>query len=148
MLKFFGVIFITIVASILLLVLDHFSTGHFLSSYLGSELVQTYAAILGFNIAATIFLLGQLFVIEEKVQSKSVFDKARKEIKQNAYCLVISFALTIVLLTIKPAFIDNTSVYNNGGYYIINVLLLSLLGIAIFAIFEILNAAFSLSKRN
>ena len=146
MLRLLGLIFISLIISVAIVLVDIILPGNFLNSFMGGDFIQTFATIFGFNIAAIIFLLGQLFVIERTNQND--FPETRKEIKHNAYYLLISFFTTIILFTIRPDFIKEAIKWNdNFIFYLINVVVLTLFIIAIYAIIQVLEAAFMLKKK-
>jgi hypothetical protein len=110
--------------------------------------METFAGLVGFNIAAVIFLIGQLLNLEEKFRNKTVFVNTRREIKHNAYFLLSSFIVCLVLLIIRPGIKENISLSNNIFYYLDNILIITIFILSIFAIYEILKAVFLLSKND
>lgn len=51
--------------------------GSFLTQFIDENFIETLAALIGFNIASVIFLLGQLFIYEQ-ASSKELFPNTRK----------------------------------------------------------------------
>lgn len=147
MLRLIGLFFVSTVAASLLVFIDISLPGDFLNQFIGPEFMQMFAAILGFNFAAIIFLLGQLFNIDNSI--KDLFSGVKREIKHNAIYLLTSFSISLILLVIRPDLLPNPN-YNfmlNKFYYLVNIAIISMFIVALFAVYEILNSAFLLTKK-
>ncbi|TAJ15846.1 hypothetical protein EPO56_00695 [Patescibacteria group bacterium] len=142
--RLLGFIFVSIIFSVSVTAADYFLPGSYLGTFLDEHFIETFAALVGFNIAAVIFLIGQVMVLEEMY--KLYFDATRKEIKHNSYFLLSAFVISLLLLVFRPDFLVTESFVSNISFYTINALVISIFSLAIFAIFEILHAVFKLSK--
>ena len=129
----------------LVVVLDFYLPGSYLDSFLSNNFVEAFAALIGFNFAAVVFLLGQIASVERelKVEGDS-FSKTKREIRHNAYFMLFSFVFSIIVLVVRPDLNETLSFVGNQGYYVLNVVVLALFGLGVFAIYEILRSAFSL----
>ena len=83
-------------------------------------------------------------MLEEKHDTE--FLNTRREIKHNAYFLLSSFVICLLLLIFRPDYLIGVSLSANLPYYEFNVLILTVFELAIFAIFEILKAVFILGR--
>lgn len=144
--RILGFIFLSLLISISLVTLDFYLPGTYLTDFLSNHFIETFAGLIGFNIAAVIFLIGQLMNIEERFGGKSGFINTRREIKHNAYFLLSSFVSCLILLILRPSLQEKTPFKGNIFYYLDNILIIALFALAIFAIYEILRAVFLLSK--
>ncbi len=144
--RFLGFVFLTLLISTGIVTLDIIIPGKFLINFIDNHYIETFASLIGFNLASVTFLLGQLITIEATINKESIFDSTRKEIKHNAFFLIFSFIISLLLLTFRP----DIGVYEifrvNISYYVINTLVISIFLMALFAIFEILNSVFSIGK--
>lgn len=141
-----GYIFLSLFISVLIIIGDYFLPGSFLTRFLDNSFIETFAGLVGFNIAAVIFLLGQLIDLEKKIPETDIFQKTRREIKHNSYFLLFAFVASLILLIARPDLGIEQSFGINVMYYIFNVFILAIFGLAINAIFEILSAVFTLGK--
>ncbi len=141
-----GFIFVSLVIAAAVVSLDYALPGDYLNIFLDDHFIETFAALVGFNLAGVIFLVGQLLVIEGG--RDFAFENTRREIKHNAYFLLSSFGLSLLLLIFRPNFIESVSVKQNLVFYTMNVLILTLFTLVIFAIFEILQAVFRIKPSN
>lgn len=146
--RILGFIFLSLIISASLVALDFYISGTYLTDFLNDHFIETFASLIGFNIAAVIFLVGQLINIEDRLGSKSSFNNTKKEIKHNAYFLLSSFVISLILLIIRPNLQGVGELKDNVLYYIDNVLIITIFSLAIFAIYEILRAVFFLSKND
>jgi hypothetical protein len=146
--RILGFIFISLLLATCLVFVDFYLPGTYLDNFLDNHFMETFAGLVGFNIAAVIFLIGQLLNLEEKFRNKTVFVNTRREIKHNAYFLLSSFIVCLVLLIIRPGIKENISLSNNIFYYLDNILIITIFILSIFAIYEILKAVFLLSKND
>lgn len=144
--RFLGFVFISLLAGVALVALDFHLPGTYLDNFLNNHFIETFAALIGFNIAAVVFLVGQLMVIEQKFDGTLAHTRA--EIKQNAYFLLATFLFSIVLLVIRPDLnVQMPGFKTNLFYYIDNSLVLTVFTLAIFSIWEILHAVFLISNK-
>lgn len=143
--RILGFIFLSLIVATTLVTGDYYLPGTYLSNFLTNHFIETFAALVGFNIAAVVFLVGQLLGLEERYNAELA--NTRREIKHNAYFLLSSFLVSLVLLIIRPDLGANPSFSLNTFYYIDNVLVLTVFGLAVFAIYEILHAVFLLSSK-
>lgn len=146
--KFLGFLFLSLLLSSAIVVADFYLPGMFLDNFLSYSLIQTFATLVGFNVAAVIFLLGQIISVEKQSGQDGFFKETRKEIRYNSYYLLISFLLSLFLLIFRPDFSSLNSAGFEMLYYIINTLILALFILAIFSIYEILKGVFILGKGN
>ncbi|MBP9715062.1 MAG: hypothetical protein KBD52_01050 [Candidatus Pacebacteria bacterium] len=146
--RILGFIFLSLLLATGLVFIDFHLPGTYLNSFLRDHFIETFAGLVGFNIAAVIFLIGQLMNLEERFGGKNTFANTRREIKHNAYFLLSSFVSCLVLLIIRPDLKEVTSFYENIFFYVDNVLIITIFTLAIFAIYEILRAVFLLSKND
>ena len=146
--RILGFIFLSLLLSTGIVLVDFFLPGTYLSGFLNNHFIETFAGLVGFNIAAVVFLVGQLISLEDRVDSKIGFINTKREIKQNAYFLLSSFLSCLFLLIIRPDLKLDISLKNNIFYYVDNIIIMSLFILAIFAIYEILRAIFLLSKKD
>ena len=148
--RFLGFIFVGLVLSSLIVYLQTPFRGGFLDDFLNSGFLETFAALAGFNIAAVIFLLGQLMDLQKKIGNGASFEKSKKEIPQNSYFLLSAFALSFLLLSFRPDPISgyiysSSEALSNQIYYGLNVVIVCLFLLGMYSIFEILKAVFKLS---
>jgi hypothetical protein len=141
-----GYIFLSLFISVVIIIGDYYLPGSFLTRFLDNSFIETFAGLVGFNIAAVIFLLGQLIDLEKKMPETDTFQRTRREIKHNSYFLLFAFVASLILLIVRPDLGIDQSFGNNVIYYILNVFILAIFGLAINAIFEILSAVFTLGK--
>ncbi len=148
MMQILGHIFVSILVAIIIIVGDYYLPGSFLTSFIDNHFIETFATIVGLNITAVVFLLGQLIVVKEKLtNSRNVFENTIKQIKHSSYFLVISFLLSLVVLIFRPNLkLDDVRLGVNVVYYIMNGSLVMLFCLSVVSIFEILGAVFKLSK--
>lgn len=146
--RLLGFIFVSLLISIGISTLDFYLPGTFFTDFLNNNFIETFATLVGLNIAAVIFLIGQLTNIEERLAVKYSFINTKKEIKHNVYFLLSSFIVCLILLIIRPNFIENGSWNANIFYYLDNIFVISLFSLAIFAIFEILKTVFLLEEKD
>lgn len=147
MMQILGHIFVAIVVSTAVIIGDYFLPGTFLENFINSNFIETFASLVGFNIAAVIFLLGQLISIEDRFSDKDVFQSTRKEIKHSSYFLLVSFTLSLIILTLRPDLnVADMSLVANKAYFFLNGVSVALFYLAIISIFEILKAVFILGK--
>ena len=148
MMQILGHIFVAIIVSTVVIVGDYLLPGTFLEKFIDNNFIETFAGLVGFNIAAVIFLLGQLITIEDRSDDqRDTFRNTLQEIKHNSYFLLISFALALLFLVMRPDLNSvDTSLVSNKAYYLLNGLSIALFYLAITAIFEILKAVFVLGK--
>lgn len=147
MMQVLGYIFISIVLSAIIIVGDYFLPGSFLTKFLDGSFIETFAVLVGLNLTAIIFLLGQLISFEEKYKGNQLFEKTRKEIKQNSFFLFGSFCASLVLLIVRPDLDQqNISFLSNISYYLFNGIIIAIFILAMITIFEIIGAVFVLSK--
>lgn len=142
--RILGFVFLSLIFSVSVTAADYFLPGSYLTSFLDEHFIETFAALVGFNIAAIIFLIGQLMVMEESY--KVVFNGTRTEIKHNSYFLLSAFVVSLLLLILRPDFIEIGTLADNTWFYLINILVIAIFNLAIFSIYEILHAVFKLSK--
>jgi len=148
MIQILGYIFLSIILALGIVIADYFLPGTYLTSFLNDHFIETFAGLVGFNIASVIFLLGQLINLEERIKNKKVFENTRREIKHNSYFLLIAFLLSIVILIIRPDLNSvNSTFSNNILYFSLNTLVLVLFILGIVSIIQILSAAFVLGKQ-
>lgn len=142
-----GYIFISLTLSAIIVVGDYFLPGSFLIKFLDGSFIETFAVLVGLNLTAIIFLLGQLISFEEKYKSNQLFEKTRKEIKQNSFFLFGSFCSSLILLILRPDLNQQSiSFLSNISYYLFNGFIIAIFILAMITIFEILGAVFVLSK--
>lgn len=141
-----GYIFLSLFISTIIIIGDYFLPGSYLTRFLDSSFIETFAGLVGFNIAAVIFLLGQLIDLEKKIPESDIFKNTRKEIKHNSYFLLFAFVASLILLIARPDLGIDITFGGNIIYYIFNIFILAIFGLAINAIFEILSAVFTLGK--
>lgn len=147
MMQILGYVFLSILIAIGVVIGDYYLPGTFLTSFLDDHFIETFSGLVGFNIAAVIFLLGQLISLEERSTNKNAFENTKKEIKHNSYFLLISFLVSIIVLIFRPDIVSwDSSLLANKAYYIMNGLVVVLFCLAMASIFEILSAVFKLSK--
>ncbi len=144
--RFLGFLFLTILISAGIITVDILLPGNFLINFINNHYIETFASLIGFNLASVTFLLGQLITIEATINQESMFESTRKEIKHNAFFLIFIFVVALLLLTFRPD-IGITGRFDlNIAYYVVNTLVISIFLMALFAIFEILNSVFSIGK--
>lgn len=146
MLKILGLIFVSLLVGVASVLLDYFTPGTFLITFLGGDFVQTFAAIVGFNMAAIIFLLGQIMTIDPGGATDN-FKNTKKEIKDNAIYMLAFFAMSIVLLILRPDYLQSGGLGENAIYYVINIFVIALFVMGVYTVYEILCAAFILTKK-
>lgn len=139
-----GFVFLALIGSFGLITADYHLGSTFLNNFLDDHFVETFAALAGFNIAAVVFLIGQLLSLEERFETQ--FDGVRVEIKHNSYFLLGGFVFSLVLLIIRPDYQQGVGFIQNIWFYGVNVAVMATFALAIFAIFEILQAVFLLGK--
>jgi len=144
--RFFGILFLTLLFSSIITALDIVLPGKFLINFIDNNYIETFAALIGLNLASITFLLGQFITIEATVGDEPLFDKARKQIKHNAFFLIFSFVFASILLFLRPDFVDNGVFSSNVAFYILNTFAVGIFFMALFAVFEILNSVFTIGK--
>jgi cytochrome bd-type quinol oxidase subunit 2 len=144
--RFLGFIFVSLLFSTAVVGADYLMPGSYLKTFLDDHFIETFATIVGFNIAAVVFLMGQLMVLEDKYAT--TFERTRREIKHNTYFLISAFAIVLLVLVFRPDFIEDAGFKLNAVYYAANVAVIAIFSLAIFAIYEILHAVFVLGKND
>lgn len=144
MMRLLGYLFTALLISAGVVWLDHQLVGSYLNDFLDNHFIETFAALVGFNVAAVVFLIGQIMTLEEKHGVE--FGATRREIKHNSYFLLFAFVGALLDLIFRPAYQIGLPALGNLGFYLCNVLALALLGLSIFAIFEILQAVFMIGR--
>ncbi len=140
-----GFIFLSLLFASAVVCVDYFLPGDYLIKFLNEQFVEVFATLVGFNIAAVIFLIGQLIVLEEG--HNFIFENTRREVKHNSYFLLAAFVISLLLLIFRPDFTEAAPFPVKLGFYIINILILTLFTLATFALYEILHATFLLNKK-
>lgn len=146
MIQLFGYTFLSLIFASLAIAGDYHLSGSFLDNFLNSGFVETFAALVGFNIAAVTFLMGNLGETERAFKGASDFSNTRKEIKQNIYFLFSVFVLALVALIIRPNLQVPIDFLNNEGYYLLNGAILTFFGLGLASIFEVIKAIFSIAE--
>lgn len=146
--RILGFIFLSLLVSSSLIVADLYLPGSYLTDFLNDHFIETFAALVGFNIAAVIFLVGQLMGLEDRLGVSRGFENTRREIKHNSYFLLSAFFTCLILLVVRPNLKVSTSLEENIFYYGDNLLVIAIFSLAIFAIYEILRAVFTLSRND
>lgn len=147
MMQFLGYVFLGFIVSSIIIAGDYILPGGYLEKFIDNNFIEAFASLVGFNIAAVVFLLGQLIAIEEKFYGREIFNDTRREIKHNSYLLLLLFVFSLVILTFRPDLRTlDPSFFSNKIYYIFNGLIVLSLYLAVIAIFEILKAVFALGK--
>lgn len=146
--RILGFIFLSLLVSSSLIAADLYLQGSYLTDFLNNHFIETFAALVGFNIAAVIFLVGQLMSLEDRFGVKRGFAGTRREIKHNSYFLLSAFVFCLILLVIRPDLQVAAGLKNNIFYYVDSLLVISIFSLAIFAIYEILRAVFMLSRND
>src|ERR1700691_4665797 len=100
MMRVLGFIFVSLIAATAIVALDYYLHGTYLQNFLNNHFIETFAALVGFNIAAVVFLVGQLMILEDKFDGEMV--NTRREVKHNAYFLLSSFVICLFLLITRP----------------------------------------------
>lgn len=144
--RFLGVLFLALLLSATTVIVDIFVSGNFLSRFIDNSFIETFASLIGFNLASVTFLLGQLITIEATVNNDSMFDNTRKEIRHNTYFLIATFILSLLLLVFRPEFEATGLIRQNVWYYIFNTSVLTIFLMSLFAIYEILKSVFAVGK--
>lgn len=144
--RFLGFIFVSLLFSTAVVGADYLMPGSYLKTFLDDHFIETFATLVGFNIAAVVFLMGQLMVLEDKYAA--TFERTRREIKHNTYFLISAFAIVFLVLVFRPDFIYGSNFKANAIYHVANVAVISIFSLAIFAIYEILHAVFVLGKND
>ena len=147
--RFLGFVFLAFILSGVLLVADSIIPSHFLNDFIQNNYIETFAALIGLNITASIFLLSQIADIElRNNQENGIFIHTRKEIKQSIYFLLSSFILSFVLLAVRP---ELGQLHTKPWIYVyhgLNVVILSIFFLSLYAIYELFCAAFTLNNRS
>lgn len=146
--RILGFIFLSLLISSSLIAADLHLPGSYLTNFLDNHFIETFAALVGFNIAAVIFLVGQLMNLEDRLGIKKGFENTRREIKHNSYFLLSAFVACLVLLILRPDMRGIGNLSDNIFYYLNNLLVITIFSLAIFAIYEILRAVFTLSRND
>lgn len=145
--RFLGFIFVSLLISTLIISVDVFLPGKFLINFIDNNYIETFSALIGFNLASVTFLLGQLITIEATTNRESLFDSTRKEIKHNSFFLIFSFIVSLLLLSFRPDInLVSYQFTDNVTYYLINIAVITIFLMALFAICEILQSVFSIGK--
>ena len=147
--RFLGHLFLSLIISSLIIFVDHLTNSDFLNNFFDNQLIPTLASLVGFNVAAVIFLIGRLDMVEIKNEKAGIFNNTRKEIKQHSiYFILIDFIIIFLLLIFK---IDSKDLVDNISkikFFIFNTLILALFLLIIFSIFEIMKATFRLNEKH
>jgi len=144
---FLGYLFLSLIISSLIIFIDYLTNSNFLNNFFDNQLIPTLASLVGFNVAAVIFLVGQLNMFETRNKKSGIFSKTRKEIKHNIYFILIDFVIIFLLLIFR---LDQNSLINNNlkiMFLVFNILILALFLLIIFSIFEIMRATFKLNRK-
>ncbi len=144
--QLFGFLFLALLISLGITLLDNVLPGIFLNNFLQSGFLETFAALAGFNIAAVIFIVGQLMELESRVGDGTTFVDTRKEIEHNAFYILSAFLADFLLLVFRPDWIPRAPFVTNLPYYTCNILIIALFLLAMYAIFEIVQAVFKLAN--
>jgi len=146
--RFLGHLFLSLIISSLIIFVDHLTNSDFLNNFFDNQLIPTLASLVGFNVAAVIFLIGRLDMVEIKNEKAGIFNNTRKEIKHSIYFILIDFIIIFLLLIFK---IDSKDLVDNISkikFFIFNTLILALFLLIIFSIFEIMKATFRLNEKH
>ncbi len=144
---FLGHLFLSLIISSFIIFMNYLTNNNFLNNFFNNQLIPTLASLVGFNIAAVIFLIGQLNTVEGKNGKFGIFNDTRKEIKHNIYFILIDFTIIFLLLIFRS---DLNNLVNNNSkiiFSIFNILILALFLLIIFSIFEIMKAVFKLNEK-
>jgi len=142
--RLLGFVFLSLIIATSIVAADYYLPGTFLHRFLDSSFIETFAGLVGFNIAAVIFISGQLYVIEERSGKNGAFLSTKTEIKHNAYFLLGSFVFSIALLLLRPDLQIDTAILANKLYYTLTTVVLAVFSLALFAVYEILRAVFTI----
>jgi len=142
--RLLGFMFLSLIISSALVTADYYLPGTFLHRFLDANFIETFAGLVGFNIAAVIFISGQLFILEERSGRSDSFMSTKTEIKHNSYFLLASFVVSLVLLLLRPDLGTDVGLLDNKMYYLLSVTVIAIFSLALFAIYEILRAVFAI----
>lgn len=147
MMQFFGHIFVALLVTSFIVFGDYFLPGSFLKGFIENSFIETFATLIGLNIASVVFLLGQLMVIEGHLSKGAIFNKTRSEIKQNSYFMLFAFAVSVVILSLRPDLNEvNQGLVINKWYYLGNGVVIMLFYLSMVSIFQILKSIFVIGK--
>lgn len=148
MIYFFGYFFISLLISGAIVFFSAFSLSNFLDSFLIGNFLSVFATLVGFDMAAVIFFLGQLMIVEGRT-SDSCFENTKTELKHNIICMIILFFMSFLLLIFYPSSeqIGGLSGFSLIYFYIIKILIISFFVLAMILIFEILKNIFKLNSK-
>lgn len=139
MLRLIGVITIIALLASVVVFIEHYFNGNFISEVLYSETLSILATILGLQLATASFLLTSLSTFELRA-GLNVFDESRKEIKENLYLLVFTFLVALVVLVIDTT---NMSFFAQS---LKKVCVVGIILLAIFSFIELVKALFSFEQ--
>jgi len=122
------------------LVLYHSGATLFLDKFLNEQMIPLMGTIMALNFASATALHAVLLDIEEKYE-KDIFLQTKKEIRQNLIFMISTF---IIMFIIQMVDIVNKNIFL---YTLVGIKLL-LFFLYFYAIYDLNNALFSISKKN
>lgn len=143
MVRFLGIIFIALIPTGIIGFADYHYGGNFLYNFAQNQSMGIMGTILALNIATVTFLLGNLYTIEDKA-GKEVFASTKKEVKQNVYFMAGIFLTNLFMLALMPEL--NSQASGIQPAFVLSLVSLMLIILIIFALIEIVQAIFSVSK--
>jgi hypothetical protein len=102
MLRFLGVVFLSLLLGTTLCVIDYYSGNQFLREFARDQSLQIMATVLALNIATVTFITGGFLSVEKDKDSR-LFDGTRKELRHNVITMAFLFLSNIfVVIGINP----------------------------------------------
>src|SRR3989344_288932 len=139
--RFLGFLFVAVVISSFLVWLSLYIGNTHLDSFLDSQLIPTLATIVGFSVAAVIFILGQLSTVEIQTGKSGHFKSTKKELRHNIYTLLFIFFIAFILFIFKPSLDDISVMRYKILYYSISIASLTIFIISLVAIYEVIGSS-------
>ncbi len=143
MVRFFGIVFLALIAEALVLVVNYYSKSTFLEDFIKNQSLQIMGTILALNVATSSFLVGHLTNIEITLRKK-IFGKSKGEIKHNLMFMLVAFFLDLILLTGSPLVVEKSPQYLSYIKYTCTGVSLLLFILYLYSLYEMTTAIFSI----
>lgn len=145
MINFLGIVFISLLVSLPIFLIDRFLQTNFLESFLKNQSLQIMGTLVGLNITTTAFLVGHLTNIEINLK-KILFNNSKREIKHNLYFMIVIFLIQLLLLSAIPSVSSDTQGWVINLKSVLIYLGLAIFLLSIYALYEMTKAIFLIDK--
>lgn len=144
MVKIAGIIFIALLVSLPIALLDFYTGSGFLPEFLRNQSAQVLGTILALNVATVTYLVSHLLTIEQNAH-KTLFTQTKNEIKHNVYFMAVLLIVNLGLSAATQPIINGAKNQNLVLINALNYVNLVVFVLALFALMEMVSTIFKIS---